>query len=106
MKITNVKELQTIRDDYLKRLNGYKYHILVCGGAGCVSSGCLEVEKAVVQAVEQYKLQDVALVYALLLVLLQLAVQCTPVDAEDLGGMAPVAGGIVQDFQDVLPFQP
>jgi NADH-quinone oxidoreductase subunit F len=62
MKIRSVDELQSIRDEYLKRLEGYKYHILVCGGAGCVSSGCQEVSKAVQQALEQHKLQNQALV--------------------------------------------
>ena len=62
MQIGSVDELKSIRDGYLKRLEGYKYHILVCGGAGCVSSGCQEVAKAVQQALEQNKLQNVALV--------------------------------------------
>jgi len=62
MKITSLDELQLIRDDYLKRLAGYKYHILICGGAGCVSSGCREVQKAVHAALEQNGLRDVALV--------------------------------------------
>ena len=62
MKITSIDELIKIREGYEKRLAAYKYHILVCGGAGCVSSGCAEVEKAVREALKQHGLSDSALV--------------------------------------------
>ncbi len=62
MKVTGLPELKIIRDDYLAKLNAYKYHILVCGGAGCVSSGCQDVEKALLAALEQHGLRDQALV--------------------------------------------
>lgn len=32
-------------------MNYYRAHVLVCGGAGCVSSGCQEIEKALVETI-------------------------------------------------------
>jgi len=36
----------------------YRSHVLVCGGAGCVSSGCQAVADALKNAVERLGLQD------------------------------------------------
>ncbi len=62
MKVTSLDDLRLIREGYLKRLAGYKHHILICGGAGCVSSGCREVQKAVCEALEKNGLRDTTLV--------------------------------------------
>jgi NADH-quinone oxidoreductase subunit F len=38
--------------------NNYRSHVLVCAGAGCVSSGCLEVAEALKTAITANKLDD------------------------------------------------
>mgnify|MGYP000898274338 FL=1 len=36
----------------------YRAHVLVCAGAGCISSGCFEVEKALKQSLVRHKLTE------------------------------------------------
>lgn len=36
----------------------YRSHVLVCGGAGCVSSGCKDVAEAIAREIERYNLQN------------------------------------------------
>ena len=58
MKVKNIDDLKKIKKEYLDDLSKYKYQVLVCGGTGCVSSGCKAVEEALVAAVEKYGIQD------------------------------------------------
>ncbi|MGJ4851642.1 NADH-ubiquinone oxidoreductase-F iron-sulfur binding region domain-containing protein [Bacillota bacterium Meth-B3] len=58
MKVNSLNDLIAIRDGEHERLAKYKHTILVCGGAGCVSSGCAEVEKAVREALVLHALQE------------------------------------------------
>ncbi len=44
--IDSLQKLDEIKDKYNKRMKGYRKTVLVCGGAGCVSSGCGEVSRA------------------------------------------------------------
>jgi NADH-quinone oxidoreductase subunit F len=39
-------------------MEGIRAHVLVCAGAACVSSGCREIRDAIVNKVQEYKLQD------------------------------------------------
>src|SRR5659263_452920 len=57
--IRNKNDLKLISTNYKLEQNKYKASILVCGGAGCVSSGCAEVKAAVIKALEQYELTDI-----------------------------------------------
>lgn len=63
MRISQQEDLETIKQDYLKKLSGYKHQILVCSGAGCVSSSCAEVKNAFLQEVEINNLQEDVIVY-------------------------------------------
>jgi len=58
MKINRVADLDQIKKEYSEQLSKYNYQILVCGGAGCVSSNCGEVSAALVKYLEEYELQD------------------------------------------------
>jgi len=58
MKVSSTDDLKRIKQEYLEDLSRYRYKVLVCGGTGCVSSGCKEVEEAIVSAVEKFGLQD------------------------------------------------
>ena len=60
IKVKTVDDLKTIASSYEQKYSKKKYHILVCGGAGCVSSNCEEIEKAAVLALEELGLSDQA----------------------------------------------
>lgn len=36
----------------------YRSHVLVCGGGGCISSGCLKVKDALLNAIEELGLSS------------------------------------------------
>ena len=55
-KIASVQDLHDVKQKYMNEINAYKYIIQVCGGAGCVSSGCGEAEAALMKALEKYAL--------------------------------------------------
>ncbi|MCL2074206.1 MAG: FAD-dependent oxidoreductase [Marinilabiliaceae bacterium] len=45
--IKSTSNLEEIKKDFLKNREKYKYQILVCGGTGCISSNCVDVENAI-----------------------------------------------------------
>lgn len=51
--IGGIADLEAIREEYGSFIAKYKYQVLVCGGAGCISSGCGEVKKAVISEIEK-----------------------------------------------------
>ncbi len=61
-KIMNLANLEQIKSTYNKELANYKYQILVCSGAGCISSGCAEVKDAVVDELKISGMGDKVLV--------------------------------------------
>lgn len=50
--INTVGQLEEIKSKYNKKLESYPLNLLVCGGAGCVSSGCAEVEAVLREEIE------------------------------------------------------
>ncbi len=58
MKIKSIVDLENIKTEYNKKMSKYNYQILVCGGAGCVSSNCGEVKQALLNSLGKYNLQD------------------------------------------------
>ena len=50
LTIKSAADLAAIKNDYLARRGKYKRQVLVCGGAGCISSHCQEVKEALFQA--------------------------------------------------------
>ncbi|MCL2816398.1 MAG: NADH-quinone oxidoreductase subunit NuoF, partial [Oscillospiraceae bacterium] len=62
MKVNSIADLEHIKQEYDRRLSGYKQYILVCGGAGCVSSGCAEIGEAIKKALDEFGLSDRTLV--------------------------------------------
>lgn len=62
-KILSVEDLVTIGTKYDKSLQEYAYQVLVCSGAGCISSNCHAVKNQLVQEVEKRQLQkDVTII--------------------------------------------
>ena len=62
-RIKDMKDLEQIKKNYNEMLSKYKYQILVCSGAGCISSNCSEVKNAIVHEIEINKLQNNVIVY-------------------------------------------
>ncbi len=62
--INNAEQLLTIKNAYNNKIDKYKYTILICGGAGCISSSCEEVKDTVVQELEMLNLsKDVNVIF-------------------------------------------
>jgi len=62
-QITSRDALEQVRARYQAQEKETKYRLLVCSGAGCVSSGCHAVRKALMQALSEAGLSDEVSVY-------------------------------------------
>ena len=58
MIIKNSGDLKTIADAYKGERAGYAHHVYVCGGGGCVSSGCIATRDATSAFVEAHNLTN------------------------------------------------
>lgn len=56
-------DLLKIKSDYLQGIQKYKHQVLICAGAGCVSSDCSLVRDAVVEQVKALNLDQEVRVY-------------------------------------------
>ncbi len=63
MKIDRIELLDQIQSTYNEELNRYKHKVLVCAGAGCVSSNCGMVRDAVNDELQRQGLAQETLVY-------------------------------------------
>ncbi|MGI6622177.1 MAG: FAD-dependent oxidoreductase [Clostridiaceae bacterium] len=61
--ITTIIDLEQIKKNYLEHIYKYKYQVLICGGAGCISSNCTEVKNSVIEAIKKFGLEDEVFVY-------------------------------------------
>ena len=61
--IKTIAQLEGIKNEFLKSQEKYKYQVLVCGGTGCVSSNCADVEKAVREELDELGITDDVKVY-------------------------------------------
>ncbi|MFA6367846.1 MAG: NADH-ubiquinone oxidoreductase-F iron-sulfur binding region domain-containing protein [Bacteroidales bacterium] len=57
-KITTIDQLNEIKKKYLAENGKYKFNVLVCGGGGCVSSNCQEVDDAIRNELNALGLND------------------------------------------------
>lgn len=57
-KIQSAEELVNIRAKYNDSLQTYSYQVLVCSGAGCISSNCHAVKNQLILEVEKRHLQE------------------------------------------------
>ena len=62
LKANTREDLQAIKTACGEELLKYDYKILVCSGAGCISSNCHAVRDALIKALEEQKLAERALV--------------------------------------------
>ncbi len=61
-KIKNIEDLESIKTEYLQKCQEYKYRVLICGGAGCISSNCMEIKDALDKSLEENNLKDKVLI--------------------------------------------
>jgi len=55
-KISSITDLKEIKKSYDSRMDKYEYKVLVCSGAGCISSDCHAVKDALIKSLEDNKL--------------------------------------------------
>lgn len=58
IKIKSQEDILKIRDEYIKRSSGKKFKILVCSGAGCISSNCHDVKDALLKCLSENGLAE------------------------------------------------
>ena len=66
MKFDKIKTralLEMIQNDYIEEQKQYKYRVLVCTGAGCISSNCTAIRDTVLAELKKTNMQDDVKVY-------------------------------------------
>lgn len=58
VKIGNIADLTAIKNEYENELSAHDYKVLVCSGAGCISSNCHAVRDALLKALEDNNLKN------------------------------------------------
>jgi len=61
--IKSIAQLEDIKNEFLKNQEKYKYQILICGGTGCVSSNCADVENAIRESLAEQGIEKDVRVY-------------------------------------------
>jgi NADH-quinone oxidoreductase subunit F len=62
LRIKTKDDLITIKNEHNNLMSNYKYKILICSGAGCVSSDCYEVYTAVLEELKEQNIMESTLV--------------------------------------------
>jgi NADH-quinone oxidoreductase subunit F len=62
-RISSQEDLARIRARYEERQNLFQYQLMLCAGAGCVSSGCQSVREALLAALADAHLRDDVIVH-------------------------------------------
>ncbi len=57
-KVNSIADLDAIKKAYQEQLGKYKHQVLVCAGAGCVSSNCFAVRDAVIDELDKLGIAD------------------------------------------------
>lgn len=56
--ILSVEDLTAIKKEHIKNVSRYKYRVLVCSGAGCISSDCQIVKEALIESLQENHITD------------------------------------------------
>ncbi|MDP4092077.1 MAG: NADH-ubiquinone oxidoreductase-F iron-sulfur binding region domain-containing protein [Bacillota bacterium] len=56
IRIESINDLTKVKEAYENKMDKYRYRVLVCSGAGCVSSNCQDVKNALLKALEDKNL--------------------------------------------------
>jgi NADH-quinone oxidoreductase subunit F len=57
-KIRTLDDLKKIKDDFNKRVSGYKYKVMLCSGASCISSDSLSVRDELVNCLRSSGMEE------------------------------------------------
>ncbi|MFZ5943571.1 MAG: NADH-ubiquinone oxidoreductase-F iron-sulfur binding region domain-containing protein [Bacillota bacterium] len=57
LKLKNLDDIVKLKTNYLENLQKYKYQVLVCAGAGCISSKCYQVRDALLAALKENNIE-------------------------------------------------
>lgn len=57
-KVSSIADLKEIKRSFDGRMEKYTYRVLVCSGAGCISSNCHAVRDALTRALQDYGIAD------------------------------------------------
>ncbi|NSW89846.1 MAG: NADH-quinone oxidoreductase subunit NuoF [Firmicutes bacterium] len=60
--IRTKEDLIKIKENYINETRRYKYKIMVCSGAGCISSNCYAVKEALIKSLKENNMQNEVLV--------------------------------------------
>lgn len=63
VKVNSIADLDAIKKAYQEQLGKYKHQVLVCAGAGCVSSNCFAVRDAVIDELGKLGIAEETKVY-------------------------------------------
>ena len=110
-RISSIEDLNNIKSCYNQNLTKYKYQILVCSGAGCISSNCGEVKKAFLAEVTENNLQEYVTVYetgcmgtcavgpvALILPERIFYTELTPEKAQEIFSKHIISGNVITEY--------
>ena len=61
-RIDSIAALDAVKSAYKKRMDSYKNVVLICGGSGCISSGCAEVLAAAEKSLRLHGLDSQTIV--------------------------------------------
>ena len=61
--IKSIADLELIKSTYNDNLAKYKYQVLICSGAGCISCNCIDVKNTVMDEIAKNSMQNDVLVY-------------------------------------------
>jgi hypothetical protein len=56
--ISSLENLVSIKENYTDNIGRYKYRVLVCSGAGCISSDCHAVKEALVKSLQENNISN------------------------------------------------
>ncbi len=60
--IKSKEDIIRIKENYNSKINQYKYRVMICQGAGCVSSNSMSVKEALIKSLKENDLEDKVLV--------------------------------------------
>jgi NADH-quinone oxidoreductase subunit F len=60
--IQSKEDLIRVKENYINKSSQYKYRVMICAGAGCISSNSSSVKEALLKSLDEMNLQDKVLV--------------------------------------------
>ena len=58
LRVKTVEDLKRIKAEFSKKIAGYKYKVMLCSGAGCISSESLAVKEELIKCLNSKRLAE------------------------------------------------